>query len=51
MHAIDYLHKAIMEEEANGSRDCDKCFMEFLFNCFSDDVFNIGADFCIVVMT
>jgi len=50
-HAIGYLHEAIMEEETEGSRDRDECLMKFLFNRFSDDVFDIGACFCVVVST
>lgn len=51
MHAIDYLHEAIVEEETESSRDRDECLMEFLFNCFSNDVFDIWACFCVVVST
>lgn len=49
--AIDYMHKAVVEEETKSSRDCHKCLMKFLLDSFSDDVLNIGAGILVVVST
>lgn len=45
------MDEAVVEEEANGGRSSDECLVKLLSNSFSNDVFEIGADFGVVVWT
>ena len=40
-----------MEEETESCRDCDKGLLEFRINNASNDVFDIGADFGVVILS
>lgn len=45
-----YLDKAIMKEETNGCRNCNKRLIKFLFDSVSNNVFHIWTDVGIVIL-
>lgn len=48
---INYLDKAIVEEETKGRRDCNKCLLKLLSYGVSNDAFHIGTGCGVVVFT